>query len=72
MNNNKKDIKTIQETLMRDIARLDDDELIERQGQIEIARSNALAKTASTYIQSVALVLKINDAKNKHKNKINK
>ena len=72
MNNNKKDIKIIQETLMRDIARLDDDKLIERQGQIEIARSNALAKTASTYIQSVALVLKINDAKNKHKNKINK
>lgn len=67
MRDNKVDLNTIQETLMRDIARLDDDDLMERQGQIEIARSNALSKTASTYIQSVGLVLKINEAKDKSK-----
>ena len=67
MKNNEKDLKIIQEALMRDIARLDDDNLMERQGQIEIARSNALSKTASTYIQSAGLVLKINEAKNKNK-----
>lgn len=67
MRDNKVDLNTIQETLIRDIARLDDDSLMERQGQIEIARSNALSKTASTYIQSVGLVLKINEAKDKSK-----
>ena len=57
---------------MRDIARLDDDNLMERKGQIEIARSNALSKTASTYIQSVGLVLKINDSKRKNQKALEK
>lgn len=72
MRDNKADLNTIQETLMRDIARLDDNELMERQAQIEIARSNALSKTASTYIQSVALVVKINDSINKNTEILNK
>lgn len=65
-----KDINIIQETLMRDLARLDNDDLIKQNGQIEIARSNALSKTASTYIQSVALVLKVESAKKKQKKNI--
>lgn len=59
MENNK--IITIQEMLMRQMERLDDNELMESNGNNEIARSNALSNQATTYIKAVNTSLRIMD-----------
>lgn len=49
-------MKEINDTLMRALRRLDDDELMKKNGEQEIARSNAISKTA----QAVVNVVKTN------------
>ena len=49
-------MKEINDTLKRALKRLDDDELMKRKGSEEIARSNAISKTA----QAVVNVVKTN------------
>lgn len=49
-------MKEINDTLMRALKRLDDDELMKKNGEQEIARSNAISKTA----QAVVNVVKTN------------
>lgn len=58
-------IEIIQETLMREIARLDDEDRMKREGKDEVARSNAISKASSTFINSENLLLKISRAKGK-------
>ena len=50
---------TIQEMLMREMKRLDDDKTMKNNGKEEIARSNALSQSACTYLKSVNVNLRI-------------
>lgn len=56
VNNN---IIQIQEYLMRELKRLDDDKYMGHNGKAEVARSNALAQSANTFIKSVNLGLRV-------------
>ena len=56
-NNNK--LIDIQEILMRQMKRLDDDKVMEESGTTEIARSNALSNQATTYLKSLNTQLRI-------------
>lgn len=62
-----KDIKEIQEKLMNNLERLDraNDNISE-----EVARSNAVAQIANTYIKSCNLVIRVEESKANVKNKI--
>lgn len=62
-----KDIKTIQETLMNNLERLDkaNDNISE-----EVARSNAISQIANTYIKSCNLVIRAEETKINVRNKI--
>ena len=58
-----KDIKNqiinIQEILMRQMERLDDDDTMNAYGEEEIARSGVISKAADTYLKAVNTSLKI-------------
>ena len=62
-----KDIKTIQESLMSNLKRLDDatDNINE-----EVARSNAVSQLANTYIKSCNLIIRVEESKVVVKNKL--
>lgn len=60
-------ILTIQEMLMREMKRLDDDELMKKDSTTEIARSNALSTQASTYLKSVNISIRIMEIADKNK-----
>ena len=49
----------VQEVVFRQLKRLDDDELMEKNGTKEIARSNVISNNAQTFIKGVYLNLKI-------------
>lgn len=61
------DIKTIQETLMNNLERLDkaNDNISE-----EVARSNAISQIANTYIKSCNLVIRAEESKVNVRSKI--
>lgn len=64
MNDN---IKTIQDKLMNNLERLDNEkENIEE----EVARSNAISQLANTYIKTCNLIIRVEESKNNVKNKI--
>lgn len=63
MKNNK--IITIQEMIMREMERLDDNSYMQQVGASEIARSNALANSALTFIKSVNVQLRIKEVAEK-------
>ena len=52
-------MKEINDTLMRALKRLDDDELMKKCGEQEIARSNAISKTAQAVVNIVKTNLTI-------------
>ena len=52
-------MKEINDTLMRALKRLDDDELMKKNSEQEIARSNAISKTAQAVINVVKTNLTI-------------
>lgn len=58
MEKNNKLIK-IQEMLMREMDRLDNDDLMGKYGKEEVARSNALSQSACTFLKSVNVSLRI-------------
>lgn len=62
--NNK--IIEIQEMLMREMKRLDCDDLMKENGNNEIARSNALSNSATTYIKAINTSLRIIDTAEKN------
>ena len=59
MKKNDSNILTIQDYLMREMKRLDDEEYMKYNGKDEVARSNALAQSANTFIKSVNLGLRV-------------
>lgn len=62
--NNK--IIEIQEMLMREMRRLDDDKTMEKDAITEIARSNALSNQATTYIKAVNTTLRVMETASKN------
>lgn len=62
-----KDIKEIQERLMNNLERLDK---AKENISEEVARSNAVAQIANTYIKSCNLVIRVEESKVNVKNKI--
>jgi len=59
MKNNDNNVLVIQEYLMREMKRLDDNEYMKYNGKEEVARSNALAQSANTFIKSINLGLRV-------------
>lgn len=57
-NNN---ILVIQDFLMREMKRLDDNEHMKYNGKDEVARCNALSQSANTFIKSINLGLRVNE-----------
>lgn len=58
MNNN---LLNIQEALMRQIDRIDNDTLSQQELVNEIARSNALSNTANTFIKTVNVNIRVKE-----------
>ena len=63
----KEEIKTIQKKLIDSLKRLDvaDENISE-----EVARSNAISQLANTYIKTCNLIIRVEDAKDSVKKKI--
>ena len=55
----------IQETILRQIKRLDDDSLMADAGKEEIARSNALTNASAAFIKAVNVQLAVMNAANR-------
>lgn len=55
--NNK--IIDVQEMLMRQMKRLDNNDIMKESGENEIARSNALTNSATTYLKTINTSLRI-------------
>lgn len=62
MNDN---ILTIQEAIMRQIGRIDNDDVMATNGKQEVARSNALSQSATTFVKTVNLKLKVMEVSEK-------
>ena len=63
MKNNK--IIIIQEMLMREMNRLDDNEYMLNNGKDEVARSNALTNNATAFIKALNIQLRIKEVAEK-------
>ena len=61
--NNK--IITIQEMLMREMSRLDDNSYMLENGKDEVARSNALTNNATAFIKALNIQLRIKEVAEK-------
>lgn len=62
-------LNKIQEMLMREMERLDNDEIM-KDNTIEIARGNALSQNAVTYIKTINAGLRIIEMQEKYGNKV--
>jgi len=60
----KDNIAIIQEAIMEEIVRLNDNELMAKNGKDEIARASAISQTSMAFLKSVALKLSIVKAVN--------
>lgn len=72
MNNN---LLELQEMLMREARRLDDDEYMKYNGKDEVARGNTLSQSANTFIKSVNVGMRVIEIAEKYdinKNEITK
>lgn len=65
-----KDIKNIQNYLMNRLEKLNDDKYMKDNLKGEVARSNATANTALTYIKVVNLKLRVNSLSSKERKAI--
>lgn len=65
-----KDIKNIQQYLMNRLEKLNDDKYMKDNLKGEVARSNATANTALTYIKVVNLKLRVNSLSSKERKAI--
>lgn len=55
----------LNETLMRSLKRLDDNELMDKRGYAEVERSNAISKTSQAVINVIKTNMRIMDIANK-------
>lgn len=63
MNNN---LIVIQEMLMRQMKRLDDDKLMKENGRDEVARGNALSQSAVTMLKSINVGIRVIEMSKKY------
>lgn len=61
---NNKIIK-LQEILMKEIERLDDDKTMEIKGANEVARSNAITNSVNTYLKAVNVNIRVKEIADK-------
>ena len=61
-------VKTIQEMLMREMQRLDNDDIMgdENRANAEVRRSNSLSNTAQSFIKATNLNIKVLELREKH------
>lgn len=64
-------IINVQEMLMRQMKRLDDNNIMKKDGDSEIKRSNALTNNATTYIKAINTSLRIIESANKNQQTTN-
>lgn len=65
-------MKEINEILLRALDRLDNSELMDEIGELEIARSNSISKTAQTYLNVIKTKMQIMELAEKSGKKIEK
>lgn len=58
-------LHTIQETILRGLARLDDNELMKSNGASEVARSNAISQSATAYLKTVNIAIRVKEIASK-------
>lgn len=63
MNNN---LIKMQEILMRQIERLDDNNIMKENAQLEISRGNSIALTSATFLKTVNVGLRIIESAEKY------
>ena len=63
----KNKIITIQEMLMKEMNRLDDNDYMAKYGKDEVLRSNALTNNATTFIKAINVQLRIKEVAEKSK-----
>lgn len=63
MNNN---LIKMQEMLMRQMERLDDDEIMSHSNKEEVARGNALSQNATTFIKSINVGMRVIEMSEKY------
>lgn len=63
---NENRLKRIQEILLNQMERLDDEEIMKERSKKEIMRSGALSQSSSQYIKSVVTQLKVLETSNKY------
>lgn len=63
MNNN---LIEIQEMLLKQMKRLDDDTLMETRGKEEVSRCNALSQSATSFIKSVNVGMRVIEMSEKY------
>lgn len=60
-NNQNNKIIAIQEMLMREMNRLDDNDYMSQNGKDEVARSNALTNNATAFIKAINIQLRVKE-----------
>lgn len=63
---------TMQKMLLKQMERLDDNELMQENAQLEISRANALSQNAVTFLKSVNVGLRIIEVSKKYETTANK
>lgn len=63
---NSNNLIKMQEMLMRQMERLDDNELMKSDPQTEISRGNALSQSACTFLKSINVGIRIIEVANKY------
>lgn len=67
----KNNVTEVQEMVLKQLRRLDDDSLMETTGEKEIERGNIISKNAKTFAQLVNLNIKISDFADKQAMELN-
>ena len=68
----KSNLIKMQEMLLRQMERLDDNEIMENNAQTEISRGNALSQSACTFLKSVNVGLRIIEVSKKYETQTDK
>lgn len=66
MENNNTKLNKIKDILLKQLERLDNQEIMEKEGKYEIKRSGAITSNAITFVKTTDLELKILNTANKY------
>lgn len=56
---NKSELKRVQKILLNQMGRLDDEEIMKERGKREIGRSGAISQSASAFVKSIQVQMKV-------------